>query len=86
MFYVRRGLLSEFILLSSYMETISIIIRCNWPFSHYTHHGTNNPEDITYFNSDKLVTLPSFILMTAGFNLLCSTRPLNNFPSNMIKK
>ena len=83
---MRRGLLSSLILLSSYMEIISFIISCNWSFSHHAHHGTNNPEDITCFNFDQLVTLPSFILMTAGFNLLCSNSPLYNFPSKVINK
>ena len=33
-------------------------ISCNWPFSHYPHHDTNNPENINCFNFDKLITLP----------------------------
>ena len=34
---------------------------------------------ITYFNFDKFITLPWFVLMTAGLSLSCSNKPLNIF-------
>ena len=58
MFCIKRDPLSSLISISIYMEIVFFIIRCNWSFSHHIHHGTNNPEDITCFNFDKLVTLP----------------------------
>ena len=58
----------------------------NWSHHHYFHYGSNNPEDITCFNFDKFVTLPWFILMTAGLSLSCSNKSLNNFLSKVISK
>ena len=47
---------------------------------------TNIPTDITCFKCTRLETLPSLVLIIAGFILLCSNNPCNNFPSNIINK
>ena len=57
----------------------------NW-FYHYFHYSSNNLEDITCFNFDKFVTLPWFVLMTAGLSLSCSNKPLSNFLSKVINR
>ena len=47
---------------------------------------TNIPVDITCFKCARLETLPSLVLIIAGFILSCSNNPCNNFPSNVINK
>ena len=69
-----------------YHSSRFLVIGHNWSHPHYFHYGSNNPEDITCFNFDKFVTLPWFVLMTAGLSLSCSNKPLNNFPSKVINK
>ena len=47
---------------------------------------TNIPVNITCFKCARLETLPSLVLIIAGFILSCSNSPRNNFPSNVINK
>ena len=47
---------------------------------------TNIPVNITCFKCARLETLPSLVLIIAGFILSCSNNPHNNFPSNIINK
>ena len=50
------------------------------------YYYTNIPVDITCFKCARLETLPSLVLIIAGFILSCSNNPHNNFPSNDINK
>ena len=42
---------------------------CNESSYHYGCHDSSKPGAITCFSFDRLVTLPQFVLITAGFNL-----------------
>ena len=42
------------------------------------------PALIIYLSFAKLLTFLSLVLNNAGFNLMCSNRPHNIFPSNII--
>ena len=50
------------------------------------YYYTNIPVNITCFKCVRLETLPSLVLIIAGFILSCSNNPHNNFPSNVINK
>ena len=52
---IRKNLLS----ISFYHLSRFLIIEHDCSHHHYFHYGSNNPEDITCFNFDKFVTLPS---------------------------